>query len=193
MFDYEELKQYCLEMQKKGNYREILKDAFEMSFKIDKLNMHRYLINYLIMHFNANPQILLAYMSFPEYADSNKVGISDSGLMKFINELKLKYGLVLSDSQEIVKRPFGLRDMQTSIGREQSHHIVTVSRVDGQTLNLSCTAEDLINLSQTSIQAFITAIDTGAYNLNGNMLSMFKEVLLQANSVIDKMISKEDE
>lgn len=190
---YDDLKNYCLELQKNKRYRQILGDAFEMSFRMNKDNMNVELQNYLIINFKANPQVLIEYMCIPEYFTADEIGIADNGLVNFLNDLKVKYGVLIAQSQEKVKRPFGLKNIQLSIGKGQSHHIITLTRVDGETLMLSTALEDLINLSESSTHAFVTALAAGSYNINENQLKVLSEKLQEATNAINEKLSEANE
>lgn len=185
-YNPEGLKLLLLEIRKDENYKEIISEIFKIT--IDKGNDG--MVSDLLTNLNETFLIpcneLINYFFVREYLTANEIGISDSGIVKYVNLLKKKYGYIIRKSMTILQDPFVVSGFETNFSDSSSYSSIKFLRNDGEYLSGIVTAQQLLVLCQGLTNATLAMLDKGVYNLD---LNTIKASIESNNRLSDKLSS----
>lgn len=192
MYNDELLKRFCLMLKEHNDYKEVLIGAFERVYNSDPKRFGSELRSVLQYQFKCDANILIEYMSIDDIKTTEELGLADNGIMKLINNLKLKYGYFIAKSDALYKLPFGIKDIKVTIGPGFSHHTLGLSRVDGEEIIFSCISRDFVNLCSASCDGLSNILSVGIYNLDLDSTLKLKGSLSELLSRLDETIGKNE-
>lgn len=185
----EELIKFLNTIKEKEDYKELLSSAFELSFRLNEDDIETTLNNIIFEIFKINGNIFLEYLCLFENFTNNELDFEDNDVVTFINEIKLKYGYFVRISRNKMRAPFAIKDIQGNIGQGFSHSTLTITRNDGESLTLSCTCQDLVNILISVNDMISNNISLGVYNLNLNSLKILLDKSKEVNNTVEEIIN----
>lgn len=185
----EELIKFLNTIKEKEDYKELLSSAFELSFRLNEDDIETTLNNIIFEIFKINGSIFLEYLCLFENFTNNELDFEDNDVVTFINEIKLKYGYFVRISRNKIRAPFAIKDIQGNIGQGFSHSTLTITRNDGESLTLSCTCQDLVNILISVNDMISNNISLGVYNLNLNSLKILLDKSKEVNNTVEEIIN----
>ncbi len=191
MSSNEGLKILFSKFKKNKNYKEIISNIFEESYKHDKYSMNSTIIGALNDLFKCDSSELIEYICEPDFKSADDIGLADNGIINFINEIKIKYYIPAVKSNNAFNKPFALDDMNITIGKGFSHATMAISRVDGEKLNLSINAQDFINILNSVSLSLNGLLSLGVYNINNDEVKKLIGNLSELTSLLETKIDKE--
>lgn len=185
----EGLRVFLEAIKQNRNYRDLLNSAFELSFRFQEENVESCLMSVISEMFKVNSTILVDYLCSPDNFTSDDLNLADNGLMNFINELKLKYGFFIRTSRDRTRNPFGIKEIQGTVGQGLSHNTLRITRFDEESITLSCNAQDLVHLLNSVNGMLLNTISVGVYNLNLDTINLLLNQGKELNSKIEAIIN----
>lgn len=169
-YNPEGLKLLLLEIRKDENYKEIISEIFKLNVRENNTDMATDLLTNLNETFLIDCKELLNYFFIIGYLTAQEIGISDSGIVKYINLLKKKYGYIIRKSIAVSRDPLVINGLEMNFSDSSSYASLKISRNDGESLNGIVTAQQLLNLIQGFTNATLGMLEKGIYNLDINMI-----------------------
>ncbi|NBI08383.1 hypothetical protein [Senegalia massiliensis] len=185
------LEHFIKEINKTDKYYEILSTIFETHFKLDsKEELIKNLNIHITEVFKVNAHILIEYLQHPNYFKIEQLELNASkykASLKLINEMKMKYGLLLRPLLASQNNPFLINSIDINVGNQQTLHRLNIERADGQKLEGQFNAESLLAITSVFIDSIDKALERGIFNLNIQTINNYFEYSEILNERLNKL------
>lgn len=164
-YNKENFKKLLLQIVNEENYKEILNTIFEISMTNKNIDIADIIEN-LNESFGFDCVELIKYLSIPGYLTKDDINIYDSGIIKFINLLKKKYGYIIRKILITEREPFMVTKFSSNFQPGMSYASIKIERNDGENIEGISTAQNFLALTTFINNTTLSMIKNGVYNLD---------------------------
>ncbi|WP_039653733.1 hypothetical protein [Clostridium tyrobutyricum] len=194
------IEDFILKMSEIRHCNSIIETIFETHFKFDnKRNLISDLNLNISQEFNINGLILLMWLQQNKTINEENINISYQKYKKIImciNNLRIKYGFIISRLLSRVQNPFLIDSVETLISPNNVLHKIQFIRTDGESLEGLFEINSLMGLTTSILNALQSSMKVGIYNIDKETLKNYMEqsnkFLRYLNKTIEDQNHKEN-
>jgi len=176
---------------------EILNHIFEFHLlKSSEKKSFNNFIDHISIAFEVNPNYLIDYMTYNESLtinDSELENDSYADLLNFINKLKKKYGLIISNLLSQNRDPFMLSGADVNVKNNGSIHNLRVIRADGESLSMNFDSSSIMATSLAFTQALSNSIEIGIFSLDPTLVNHYLDANKNLIQQLAELLERKDD
>lgn len=180
----QDLEDFIKRLKEVEEYPALIEDIIELHLRFDNTKV---LLKNIEKSINdvvkVRGSVLFNYFQLPRFFSIEELNLNASEYsmcLKFINNLKKKYGGFFSRILEIDRNPFFINSIETSVGRLDSIHSIKFTRVDGEALNALFKPNILMSMITNLINVLQSSMERGIFDINEQVV---KDYMIQSKKM----------
>lgn len=161
----------------------------------DKSHVLRTISEQISFSFGINPHLLYDYLQVPIIVTISELSLDTptyKKILEFINNIKIKYGVFINSLLVANREPFSITGVETSVGHNESMHVIRFIRGDGQVLEGMFKPAALMAILASLTDTLKISLERGIYNLDKNVIELYLGQSEELKKLLNQLLESEN-